>query len=993
MTSFLKTLSHCAPAVLALALISCQNTAQDHDLNDLRTDLVEVMALMPDVSEKFWLTLSSIDPADGTIEANAAAQTLRTRATKSLGADHAFIGVIDSVTSDPLFMQTDVEAAKRAAQSALSAFDRASLDQTVAYQEIREALETAQIRLAVEEDAETRLARLEALLADKQSAPATDLSLSEAHLLIAQHHYGQSDFAASDAALTRALDLSAEFDPDNAWALASRVSQLVQASSNAHDQGDARTATIQSEAALSLLRQHADERHVWLGEAYSGYASALYLSQRHHDAVKAGNTAIRILRGQNGGEPTARLGVAMVNTAAAYHGTGNLEGSEQLFMEAYEVLKGMGGVNELYAGICIDNAAKAANDLGKLDVANERYAEAERILIAEVGADHPNLGASYLTHADTLYRLGKFEAARDKADHAADILTAVVGEDHIYVRLARSTALLAQSRIDPSTTRAAVNAQIDAAEKSVMALAVSNTGWTEGLGNSTMSLGQMAEAALTAGDMDAALRALQMRNMTDVSEADQRRALRKALQNDEARALESRLGDLRALRDGLQDQLTAALTANETTDVEDLQERLSDAESALTSTSEALFAQVDPDALVALASLSDIQDALGPRDAVLILSDYYTMTGILIGQDTVTVSEGETDRGALRLQIKQFMKDLRGPDGPARTAEFRQAHADALFGNAGDMMAEIDTLYVIDRSAASHIPLALLPDPAAPDAFLSDRVAITYLPNVPALLRPNAAMQLDDLTFLGVGDPNFSGEPMAPVQLVDASPVSDDGAVSEGFGGAFIGASLMRSGSADIAGIRALPRLPASREEITAIAANFPSAQVTTLLNDTATEAAIRGLTLSDYSVISFATHGLLSGEIGGLSEPALVLSPPASGDSTPENDGLLLASEIAEMDFDARLVILSACNSAGSRDFQGLPQAFLLAGAESLMVARWPVRDDAAQYLTTRVVAGMKEGKTASRALSDAAASLRTSGLPDADHPTIWAPFVIVGG
>jgi CHAT domain-containing protein len=916
---------------------------------------------------------------------------------RSLGDDHGFIGVINSVISDPLFMQTDVEAAEQAAQSALSVFDgvgsNLALGQTVTYQETREALETAQIRLAGEEDVDARLARLEALLASKQSANAPDVSLSEAHLLIAQHHYGQSDFAASDAAMTRALDLSAGFDPDNAWALSSRVSQLIQASSNAHDQGDAKTATTQSEAALSLLRQHADERHVWLGEAYSGYASALYLSQRHHDAVKAGNTAIRILRDQSGGEPTARLGVAMVNTAAAYHGIGNLEGSEQLFMEAYEVLKGMGGVNELYAGICIDNAAKAANDLGKLDVASERYAEAERILIAEAGAAHPNLGASYLTHADTLYRLGEFEAARDKADHAADILTAVVGEDHIYVRLARSTALLAQSRIDPSTTRVAVNAQIDAAEKSVMALAVSNTGWTEGLGNSTMSLGQMAEASMTAGDMDAALRALQMRNMTDVSEADQRRALRKALQSDDARALEARLGDLRALRDGLQDQLTAALTANETSGVEEFQERLSDAEFALAATSEALFEQVDPDALVALASLSDIQAALGPRDAVLILSDYYTMTGILIGQDTVNVSEGETDRGALRLQIKQFTKDLRGPDGSVRTAAFRQAHADALFGNTRDAMAKIDTLYVIDRSAASHIPLALLPDPAAPGAFLSDRVAITYLSNVPALLRPKAEMRLDDLTFLGVGDPNFSGAPLAPIQLVDAAPVSDDGAVSEGFGNAFIGASLMRSGSADIAGIRALSRLPASRQEITAIAGNFPPAQVTTLLDDAATEAVVRGLTLSDYSVISFATHGLLSGEIGGLSEPALVLSPPVSGDSTPENDGLLLASEIADMEFDARLVILSACNSAGSRDFQGLPQAFLLAGAESLMVARWPVRDDAAQYLTTRVVAGMKEGKTASRALSDAAVSLRTSDLPDADHPTIWAPFVIVGG
>lgn len=79
MTSFLKTLSHCAPSVLALALISCQNQAEDQDLGNLRSDLVEVMALMPDVPDKFWGELSSIDPADGAIDANAAAQSMRMR--------------------------------------------------------------------------------------------------------------------------------------------------------------------------------------------------------------------------------------------------------------------------------------------------------------------------------------------------------------------------------------------------------------------------------------------------------------------------------------------------------------------------------------------------------------------------------------------------------------------------------------------------------------------------------------------------------------------------------------------------------------------------------------------------------------------------------------------------------------------------------------------------------------------------------------------------
>ena len=976
-------------ALSALSLLSCQDT---RDLTALRPDIAALMPGLPDVPESLWYELTKIDPSQGSLDAVATAQSLRQDATRQLGPDHVFIGVIDSIAADPLLMVSDVEAAQSGARSALSAFDAASLSETVLYQETREGLETAQMRLTEDEDATARLARLEDILAAKVAAGASDLSQSEALYVIAQYYYGQSDFAAADAALERALDLSAGFDANDPWALASRVAQLEQASTHAHDQGNSKTAIDQSEAALALLRTHADERHAWIGEAYSGYASALYLGGRHADAVQAGKTAIRILQEQAGSEPTARLGVAMVNTAAAYHGTGNLEGAEDLFMQAYDVLKGMGGVNELYAGVCIDNAAKAANDLGKLDVASERYAEAERILIAEVGADHPNLGASYLTHADTLYRLGDYEAARDKANRAADILSAVVGDDHIYVRLARSTALLAQSRIDPSGTREAVNAQIDAAEQAVMALAVSSEGWSEGLGNSTMALSQMAEAALEAGDADAALRALQMRNMTDVSEADQRRALRKALDNEQARALEAQLGTLRARRDGLQDKVTAALTANEGADIAELRSDLVSTEAELAAASKALFEQVDPDALVALASLADIQAALGPRDAVLILSDYYQTKGILVGQDSVTVSQGETDRGALRLQIKQFTRDLRGADGLEKTADFRANHSGALFGEAGELMAGIDTLYVIDRSATSQIPLALLPDPAAPDKFLSDRVAITYLPNVPALLRPDADMALDNLSFLGIGDPNFSGAPLEPIKIAQASSTNESG-------GALLGASLMRSGAADIAGIRALPRLPASRDEIDAIAANFPVDRVTTLLGDQATEAALRARDLSEYSVISFATHGLLSGEIGGLSEPALVMSPPLSDLSETNdpadsnNDGLLLASEIAEMNFDARLVILSACNSAGSKDFQGLPQAFLLAGADSLMVARWPVRDDAAQFLTTRVVSGMKDGHSAARALSSAMAELRSSDLPGADHPAIWAPFVIVGG
>jgi len=83
--------------------------------------------------------------------------------------------------------------------------------------------------------------------------------------------------------------------------------------------------------------------------------------------------------------------------------------------------------------------------------------------------------------------------------------------------------------------------------------------------------------------------------------------------------------------------------------------------------------------------------------------------------------------------------------------------------------------------------------------------------------------------------------------------------------------------------------------------------------------------------VLTFATHGLLAGDLKGLSEPALVLTPPKEG--TELDDGLLTASEVAQLKLDADWVILSACNTAapdgtpGAEGLSGLAKAFFYAG------------------------------------------------------------------
>jgi CHAT domain-containing protein len=128
------------------------------------------------------------------------------------------------------------------------------------------------------------------------------------------------------------------------------------------------------------------------------------------------------------------------------------------------------------------------------------------------------------------------------------------------------------------------------------------------------------------------------------------------------------------------------------------------------------------------------------------------------------------------------------------------------------------------------------------------------------------------------------------------------------------------------------------------------------------------------------------------------VLSAPGAG-TTGENDGLLTASEIARLSLNADWVILSACNTAsgetrGAASFGGLASAFIHAGARALLVSHWPVRDDAAAFLSTRTLALNASGLSHAEALRRAMLELmgkRMGQNMGRNDPSIWAPFVVI--
>ena len=139
----------------------------------------------------------------------------------------------------------------------------------------------------------------------------------------------------------------------------------------------------------------------------------------------------------------------------------------------------------------------------------------------------------------------------------------------------------------------------------------------------------------------------------------------------------------------------------------------------------------------------------------------------------------------------------------------------------------------------------------------------------------------------------------------------------------------------------------------------------------------------------------------------SLTASPPATASAT--DDGYLSASEVAQLELSAAIVILSACNTAGpnakwgGESLSGLARAFLFAGAQSMLVSHWVVSDDVGPAITGEMfrILNDRPGTSRAEALRLALEGVHTgrSALggalpgwkPDWADPWAWAPFVLV--
>ncbi len=319
---------------------------------------------------------------------------------------------------------------------------------------------------------------------------------------------------------------------------------------------------------------------------------------------------------------------------------------------------------------------------------------------------------------------------------------------------------------------------------------------------------------------------------------------------------------------------------------------------------------------------------------------------------TITAHRLSTPPTAVIAMGERFARQVSARD-LGFAASSRELYA-ALFSGIDAQLTGVRRLIVVPDSALWSVPFQALTTPRG--KYLVEERALSYAPSLSALaaLRARSTARPDRAAMLvALGDPHEAGTPAAGVR------------------GPAVG------------------QLPEARREVQALGRLY-GGRSTVLVGSDATEAALRAVA-SNASVLHIASHGILDDKGPMFSHLRLA---PNRGD-----DGRLEAWELADLELNADLVVLSACETArgafgGGEGVIGLSWALLAAGASSAVLSQWEVDSASTTALMIafheRLLTGESVIDSAPEALRGAALEL----LKDSRyrHPFYWAGFVVMG-
>jgi CHAT domain-containing protein/Tfp pilus assembly protein PilF len=639
-------------------------------------------------------------------------------------------------------------------------------------------------------------------------------------------------------------------------------------------------------------------------------------------------------------------------------------------------------------------------DLHRPDKALEQCRQA-----LALAADDPEIEASARTAMGAAHReLGDLDAAGSELEHALTISRKrgdAVREANVHVNLAR----LARARGDSSAAVAQIGQAIALVES--LRTRVASPDLRASFRASVQSYYELdIDSLITAGGHEALAleaseraRARSFLELLDSAGTSLRQGIPSQLIERERRASDAV---------SIAERHRARVIADPRSDPKEVAAAVRDRDAAIET-----YRRVEEEVGASSPRYASLTQPLSLPKIQKLLDDQTLLLEYALGEErsylwAVTPTEVKSyplpPRGEIEKVARRFYEQVTFRSRDRQAGDASLARADAAVAAAAQELSQQvlapaagllgnRRLLVVSDGILQYVPFAALPDPASTASYLVERHEIVSLSSasvLSVLRRQRAQRPPPPRSLAVVADPVFQRRDERVSQrqsfLIKIQqlflPQAPRAATRE------------ESLASRDCSSQAFRRLRFSGEEAEAIAGLIsPKENVYKALGFDASLPLVTSGKLSRYGLVHFATHGCIDERHPELSGLVLTL---VDAQGRPQ-DGILWLKDIYDLNLNADLVVLSACQTALGKEIRGegligLTRGFLYAGSSRVLASLWNVNDRATARLMTRFYGCMldKEPQRAAAALRQA--QLAMINDPRWSSPYYWAAFSLQG-